>query len=161
MKDERARRVALSSAVGFLAFGFGSGLSPKAPGTVGSLAALPFGIALSMLPLWPGLALIAGAFVLGVYLCGETARRLGVHDHPGIVWDEFVGLWLVMIFMPFHWIWWLAAFVLFRFFDIVKPWPVRWADRRLGGGLGIVVDDVLAGAYALAVLGVVIGLVGR
>lgn len=148
----KPRQVTFSGPAGFLAFGLGSGLSPKAPGTAGSLAALPFGIAISMLPQWLGLVLAAAAFVLGVYLCGEAARRLGVHDHPGIVWDEFVGLWLVMIFVPFHWVWWLAAFMLFRLFDIAKPWPIRWADRHLEGGLGIMVDDVLAAFYALVVL---------
>lgn len=152
MNKPKPRQVAFSSPTGFLAFGFGSGLSPKAPGTAGSLAALPFGILLCLLPLWLGLVLVAAAFAAGVYLCGATSRRLGVHDHPGIVWDEFVGLWLVMIFLPFHWAWWLAAFVAFRVFDIFKPWPIRWLDEQLAGGFGIMADDALAGMYALLVL---------
>jgi phosphatidylglycerophosphatase A len=89
------------------------------------------------------------AFCLGIYLCGETARRLGVHDHGGIVWDEFVGLWLVLLLIPAGLFWWLAGFFLFRLFDIVKPWPIGWLDQRLGGGFGIMLDDVLAALYAL------------
>jgi len=135
-----------------LAFGFGSGLSPKAPGTAGSLAALPVGILLLCLPVWAHAALVLLGLVLGIYLCGHAARLLGVHDHPGIVWDEFVGLWLAMLWLPAGWPWWLAAFALFRFFDIAKPWPIRWLDRQVHGGFGIMVDDVLAGIFAWGVL---------
>lgn len=144
--------IALATPTGFLAFGLGSGLSPKAPGTAGSLAAMLLAAPLTALPLWLGLVALAAAFLLGVYLCGETSRRLGVHDHGGIVWDEFVGMWLVLLLVPFEVLWWLAAFVLFRFFDILKPWPIRWLDRRVSGGFGIMVDDVLAAIYALVVL---------
>lgn len=151
-EPSEARRVALSTPAGFLAFGFGSGLSPKAPGTVGTLAAMPFAVLLVQLPLWIGLAVIAIAFMVGVYLCTVTGRALGVHDHGGIVWDEFVSLWLVLVLIPFHWGWWLAAFVLFRLFDILKPWPIRWLDRHIGGGLGVMIDDVLAAVYALVPL---------
>lgn len=146
------RQVALATPTGFLAFGLGSGLSPKAPGTVGSLAALVFAVPLLALPLWIGFCVVVIAFLVGIYLCGETATRLGVHDHGGIVWDEFVGMWLVLLFVPFELYWWLAAFVLFRLFDILKPWPIRWMDRRLGGGFGIMIDDVLAAVYALVPL---------
>jgi phosphatidylglycerophosphatase A len=146
------REIALATPTGFLAFGLGSGLSPKAPGTAGTLAALVFAVPLVALPLWIGVLVVVAAFALGLYLCGETARRLGVHDHGGIVWDEFVGMWLVLLFVPFDVAWWLAAFVLFRFFDIIKPWPIRWLDRRVAGGLGIMIDDVMAAVYALAVL---------
>ena len=144
--------MALATPAGFLAFGFGSGLSPRAPGTVGTLAALPFAVLLVQLPLWVGLLVILLAFVAGIYLCSVTGRALGVHDHGGMVWDEFVGFWLVLVFLPFHWAWWLAAFGLFRLFDIVKPWPIRWLDRHIGGGLGVMIDDVLAGVYALVPL---------
>jgi phosphatidylglycerophosphatase A len=137
----------------FFALGFGSGLAPVAPGTFGTLAAVPlylFGLQGLSLP-WL-LAVIALSFVIGVWLCDVTARNLGVHDHPGIVWDEFVGLWISCIALPAGWPWLLAAFVLFRFFDILKPWPIRWLDSKVPGGLGIMVDDVLAGLFALALL---------
>jgi phosphatidylglycerophosphatase A len=89
------------------------------------------------------------AFAAGVYLCGYTSAALGVHDHSGIVWDEFVGFWITMIAVPSTWQWILAGFVLFRLFDIVKPWPVKIADEKMKGGFGIMFDDVLAGLYAL------------
>jgi phosphatidylglycerophosphatase A len=146
------RRIALATPSGFLAFGLGSGLSPFAPGTAGTIAALLPGALLVQLPFWPALAVVVAAFLLGIYLCGVTGRALGVHDHGGIVWDEFVGLWLVLLFVPFHWAWWLAAFVLFRLFDILKPWPIRWLDRRVHGGFGVMIDDILAAVYALALL---------
>lgn len=146
------RRVALATPGGFLAFGLGSGLSPIAPGTAGTVASLVPAVILVQLPFWPALALVVLAFFIGIYLCGVTGRALGVHDHGGIVWDEFVGMWLVLLFVPFHWAWWLAAFVLFRLFDILKPWPIRWLDRRVHGGFGVMIDDVLASVYALLIL---------
>lgn len=138
--------------VHFLAFGLGSGASPWAPGTVGTVAAVPLYFLLAQLPL--GLyALVVGlAFVFGCWLCEKTSDDLGVHDHSGIVWDEFVGYWLTMLALPVSLGWALAGFVLFRFFDIIKPWPVRWADRRVDGGVGIMVDDVLAAVYAGGIL---------
>jgi phosphatidylglycerophosphatase A len=146
---ENAVQVALSTPTGFLAFGFGSGLSPKAPGTAGTLVAMIPALTLIALPLWASALLVFLAFLAGIYLCGEAAKRLGVHDHGGIVWDEFVGLWLVLLMIPFGWVWWISAFALFRFFDIVKPWPIGWLDRRVHGGLGIMLDDVVAALYAL------------
>jgi len=146
---QKTIEVALASPTGFLAFGFGSGLSPAAPGTAGSLVALIPALSLTAIPLWAGGLVVVFAFLIGIYLCGETARRLGVHDHGGIVWDEFVGLWLVLLFIPAGLFWWLAGFVLFRLFDIAKPWPIGWLDQRLAGGLGIMLDDVLAAVYAL------------
>lgn len=139
----------MATPTGFLAFGFGSGLSPVAPGTAGSLAAVVPALTLTALPLWAGALVVLLAFLIGIYLCGETARRLGVHDHGGIVWDEFVGLWLVLLLIPFSPLWWLAGFVLFRLFDIVKPWPIRWLDQQVDGGFGIMLDDVVASVYAL------------
>jgi phosphatidylglycerophosphatase A len=135
-----------------LAFGFGSGLFPKAPGTAGTVVAIPFYIALAHLSPWLyGLALLL-TFAVGVYLCGKTASDLGVHDHPGIVWDEFVGYWVAMALAPASWLWIAVGFVLFRLFDIWKPWPIRNLDRNVHGGLGIMLDDVVAGCYALIVL---------
>lgn len=140
----------------FLALGLGSGLMPKAPGTMGTLAAVPLVWLLQGLPLWGYLLVILLAFLLGIWLCDVTARNLGVHDHPGIVWDEFVGYGLTMIAVPPGWQWLLLGFCLFRVFDILKPWPIRQADRRVGGGFGIMLDDVLAGVYAWLLLQVVI-----
>ncbi len=99
------------------------------------------------------------AFAIGVYLCGYTSRALGEHDHSGIVWDEFVGFWITMIAVPATWQWILAGFVLFRLFDIVKPWPVKVADAKMKGGFGIMFDDVLAALYALVGLQIALQLV--
>jgi phosphatidylglycerophosphatase A len=140
----------------FLALGLGSGLFPKAPGTMGTVAAVPLLLLFQGLPLWAFLTLVLTAFVLGVWLCEVTARNLGVHDHPGIVWDEFVGYWLTMAAAPAGWQWLLLGFCLFRIFDILKPWPIRQVDRRVGGGFGIMLDDVLAGILAWAVMQAVI-----
>ncbi len=135
--------------VHFLAFGLGSGAAPWAPGTVGTAAAvIPYLLWIQYLsPAW-FLVLLAVTFVIGVWLCERTSEDLGVHEHSGIVWDEFVGYWLTMFLAPQGWEWALVGFVLFRFFDVLKPWPVKWADRRVAGGFGIMVDDVLAGVYA-------------
>ncbi|MGP9802297.1 phosphatidylglycerophosphatase A family protein [Rheinheimera sp. NSM] len=136
----------------FLALGFGSGLAPKAPGTFGTLAAVP----LVALLLWLGnmylLAFVLAGSVLGVYLCGQTARDVGEHDHGAIVWDEIIGFGITMLWLPLHWQTLLLGFVLFRLFDIVKPWPISWLDKKLHGGLGIMLDDVLAGVAALVLL---------
>jgi phosphatidylglycerophosphatase A len=141
----------LASPVHFLSLGFGSGLSPYAPGTMGTLVAIPLYLLLSPLALWSYLIVVVTGFVCGIYLCDKTSKALGVHDHSGIVWDEFIGYWITMIAIPaLTWQWILAGFVLFRFFDIVKPWPVKLADKRVAGGFGIMLDDVLAGLYALA-----------
>ena len=150
--DPDLRRVALRTPAGFLAFGFGAGLARRAPGTMGTLMAVPFAWLLKQLPaIWYGPALLL-SFVAGVYLCGAASRALGRKDPGGIVWDEMVGYWLTVAFLPVTWAWWLAAFVLFRFFDIVKPWPINLAERRFGGGLGIMFDDIIAALYAMAVL---------
>ncbi len=142
----------LTDPVHFLACGFGSGLAPKAPGTFGTLAALPLWWLVQDLPLAAYLGLVALLFALGVYLCGRTAQDLGVHDHGGIVWDEIVGYLLTMAAAPPGWGWVLVGFLLFRLFDIVKPWPIRWVDARVTGGLGIMADDVLAAGFAWLLL---------
>lgn len=136
----------------FLAFGLGSGASPWAPGTVGTLAAVPLYFLLASLPVFFYALLLLIAFLLGCWLCDRTSRDLGVHDHGGIVWDEFVGYWLTMLALPAGLGWALAGFLLFRFFDIIKPWPIRWADQQVSGGFGIMLDDVLAGIYAGLIL---------
>jgi len=149
--DASPRRV-LRDPILFAAFGFGSGLSSKAPGTVGTLVGILFVLAFAVLPNWAYLLVTALLFVFGIWLCELASRKLGVHDHGGIVWDEIVGLMITMIAVPISWWTLLAGFVLFRFFDILKPWPVKVADKRIGGGFGIMVDDLLAGLYALLVL---------
>ncbi len=134
------------------AFGFGSGLAKKAPGTFGTLAAIPFFLLLQNLS-WPVyLSWLIVTFALGVLWCDRSSRALGVHDHGGIVWDEFVGFWITMFMAPAGWLWIVIGFVLFRFFDILKPWPINWLDKKVHGGFGIMIDDVLAGIYALLVL---------
>ncbi len=144
-----------------LALGFGSGLAPKAPGTFGTLAAIPFYLLLSQYSLTIQLVIIVIAFFVGIYLCQVTADALGVHDHPAIVWDEFVGFWLTMLAVPIAgtdltWLILFLGFAFFRFFDILKPWPIKWADQKVSGGLGIMFDDVLAGIYACILLLMVI-----
>lgn len=135
-----------------LAFGFGSGLAKKAPGTFGTLAAIPFFLLLQHLS-WPiYLSWLLVTFALGVFWCDRSSQALGVHDHGGIVWDEFVGFWITMFMAPAGWVWILVGFVLFRLFDIIKPWPINWLDKKVHGGFGIMIDDVLAGIYALIVL---------
>jgi len=134
----------------FLALGFGSGLAPRAPGTFGTLAAIPVFLVLSYLNPIVYCLVVFVAFVFGVWLCEHVANDMHVKDPGCIVWDEFVGLWITLFWLPVGWYWILIGFGLFRFFDIVKPWPVSWADKSLGGGLGIMVDDVIAGFYALA-----------
>ena len=150
----------IADPIHFLAFGFGSGLSPKAPGTVGTLVAMIFMPLLAQLSLVQQITLIIVAFVAGVWICGRSSKRLGVHDHGGIVWDEFVGYWIAAMFLPPEPIWWLAAFVVFRVFDIAKPWPICLADSKLDGGLGIMLDDVLAGLMALLSLNLVLYFIG-
>lgn len=136
----------------FLAFGFGSGAAPFAPGTFGTLVAVPIYLLMLPLSLWWYLAAVLVVTLLGIWLCHVTSRDLGVHDHAGIVWDEIAGYLITMIAAPPGWPWIVAGFVLFRFFDIIKPWPIGWIDRRVQGGLGIMLDDVLAAAFAWLVL---------
>lgn len=144
--------IVLKSPVCFLAFGFGSGLSPVGPGTMGTLAAIPLYLLASHLNLWAYIALTLAMFLIGIWLCGSAERIIGVQDHSGIVWDEFVGLFITLIAVPVQPLPILAGFTLFRFFDIIKPWPIGYLDRRIHGGLGIMLDDVLAGVYAWIVL---------
>jgi len=152
VENSLLRKVALRTPSGLLAFGFGSGLSPFAPGTMGTVMAIPFIFALRNLGdtgFWITLSLL---FLLGVFVCDQASRKLGVHDHGGIVWDEMVGYWLAAAFIPLQWHWLLAAFCLFRFFDIYKPWPIRQLDRKVSGGFGIMIDDIIAGLFTMIVL---------
>jgi len=131
-----------------IALGFGAGALPKAPGTWGTLMALPFYLLLARLPVPEYLALTIVLFALGIWICGKAGRVLGVQDHGAIVWDEMVGFWVTMAAAPSGWLWIVVGFVLFRLFDIWKPWPISWLDRRVSGGFGVMADDVLAGIYA-------------
>lgn len=131
-----------------LAFGFGSGLSKIMPGTCGTIVALPLYFLLSGLHWSLYAALVILAFFVGNYLCGYAAQKMKVHDHGGIVWDEFVGMWITLFLIPVEWQWVLLGFLLFRFFDMVKPWPISVADKKISGGFGIMFDDVLAGLAA-------------
>lgn len=146
-------RFLLSHPAHLLAFGFGSGLARFAPGTFGTLVAYPIYWYLA-----PRLSdnkfmlFLVLAFFTGVWACGHTGKKLGVIDYGGIVWDEIVAMWLLLAFTPVTWIGWLAAFGLFRFFDILKPWPIRWFDVRLKNGFGVMFDDLLAAFYALLVI---------
>lgn len=151
----------LLNPVHFLSLGGGSGLSPWAPGTAGTLVAVPLYLLISGLPLMWYLGVVIFGFLLGIYLCETTSQALGVHDHSGIVWDEVIGFWITMTLVPVTWYWIVAGFVLFRFFDIVKPWPIRQVDKQVHGGFGIMLDDVLAGFYALICLQVLLFLVSR
>ena len=155
--DARQRRDLLSSPAGWIACGFGSGLIPWAPGTAGSLAALVPWLALRELA-WPlYLGVVVLAFVVGVWASAAVVAELHIDDPGFIVWDEFVGQWIALL--PLLWFsrdlrWVPIAFALFRLFDVWKPWPVSWADRRIKGGIGVMFDDVLAGMYAATMLAI-------
>ncbi len=148
----------------WIAFGLGSGLVPWAPGTFGTLAAIPLYLLLSCLA-WPSYLIAVGILTLiGIWACGLTARELGAKDPSVIVWDEFVGFWITMAVIPYDrllapggWFWLLAGFLTFRLFDIWKPWPIYLVDEQVSGGVGIMFDDILAGLMAGLVL---LGLLG-
>ena len=152
MADAPVPRGALfASPANFLALGAGSGLAPKAPGTFGTLAAVPLAFLMPASPL-AQLLVVAVLFGIGVHCCGRCAEALGVHDHGAIVWDEVVGYLLAMVAVPRALGWIVLGFALFRLFDIVKPWPIGAIDRRVGGGLGIMLDDIVAALFAAVVL---------
>ena len=146
-------RTVVRDPVHILAFGFGTGLAPFAPGTFGSLPGLALFWLTMDFGLYVQLSVALITAVAGIWICGESARRIGVHDHGGIVWDEIVGMYCTLLIAPFSITGWILAFVLFRFMDIVKPWPIRDVDHRLGGGLGIMLDDLVAALYAAVLLG--------
>ena len=152
IKIDKLPRKVLTDPVNFLAFGFGTGLAPVAPGTFGSLP----GVLLAWLTLDSGLyvqlAVLTFLVLAGIWICGESARRIGVHDHGGIVWDEIAGMYMTLLLAPATVAGFVIGFLLFRLFDIAKPWPIRDLDHRLGGGLGIMLDDLAAALYALLLL---------
>ncbi len=142
----------LKQPIQFLALGFGSGLAPKAPGTFGTLAAVPIFLLLALLTPLSYFIVVALMSIAGIYICGKAADDVGVHDHPAIVWDEFIGYFITMFMVPVSWQSVLVGFLLFRLFDIFKPWPISFIDEKMSGGLGIMFDDILAGAFALVLM---------
>ncbi len=161
LKRNRVDAALLRHPVHFLSLGFGSGLSPFAPGTAGTLAAIPLFWLLAPLPVLVYLGLVVVLFGIGVYLCQVTTDRLGAHDHSAIVWDEVVGYLLTMTAVPFDWRWVIAGFFLFRLFDVWKPWPVSALDRSITGGLGIMLDDIGAAIYAALSLQLILYIYGN
>lgn len=146
----------LSHPAHFLSFGFGSGLFPRSPGTAGTLVAFPiYGYLAERLTDAQFILVLILAFAVGVWVCEKTGKTLGVADHGGMVWDEIVAFLLVLIFTPEGFFWQLLAFLLFRFFDIVKPPPIRHFDQTWHGGLGVMFDDILAAGYTLLSLALV------
>ena len=153
MEPKIRRRVSLKNPTHFLALGFGSGLAPKMPGTFGTVAALPLVIVFAMmLDVAAYMAITMIVSVVAIWLCGKTANDMGVHDDSSIVWDEIAGMMIAMIAVPLTWQNLLVAFVLFRIFDILKPWPISLLDKKLHGGLGIMLDDIVAGIATLAIM---------
>ncbi len=150
MKKKHLPRTIWTNPLHFIACGFGAGAIPFAPGTFGTLVAIPVYLLLRELPAPFYLLMCLIAFVIGIWLCHVTAKAFGVADHPAIVWDEIVGLWLTLWLAPTHlnWLWILIGFGLFRLFDIWKPWPIGWVDKHIHGGLGIMLDDLLAAIFA-------------
>ncbi|MDH3860621.1 MAG: phosphatidylglycerophosphatase A [Gammaproteobacteria bacterium] len=149
---ENLSRSVLTDPVNFLAFGFGTGLAPFAPGTFGSIPGLIlFWLTLDF-GLYVQLSIAIAMALVGIWICGESARRIGVHDHGGIVWDEIVGMYVTLFLAPVSIVGFVLAFVLFRIMDIVKPWPIRDLDHSMQGGLGIMLDDLLAAVYAAVLL---------
>lgn len=146
------RLLSLFNPIHLLALGFGSGLSPKAPGTMGTLVAVPLVWLLAQTSVSIYLAVTVAAAVVGIWICAYTATAMGEHDHPAIVWDEIAGYAIAMAWLPPTVLNLALAFVLFRLFDILKPGPIGWCDKRLHGGLGIMADDILAGIAAGALI---------
>jgi phosphatidylglycerophosphatase A len=172
MNEKMTLKKLLANPIHFFAFGFGSGLSPVAPGTFGTLMAVPFWLfGFAYLSPLVYLLFLLLVVVVGIWLCDETARDMGVHDHPGIVWDEFAGYFLTMLpytlltpqmvgvgSLGHMTVWALVGFAVFRVFDILKPSPVKQVDQHVHGGLGIMLDDLVAGVYAFVVMMVVYSL---
>ncbi|GAD89502.1 MULTISPECIES: phosphatidylglycerophosphatase A [Vibrio] len=159
-------KISLDNPWHLLATGFGSGLSPIIPGTMGTLASIPLYLALVQLPLSAYWVFVIISCIVGIKICDVTSKDMGVHDHGSIVWDEFAGFWITMSVVPLlgiaanDWKWLIAGFVLFRAFDMIKPWPISYLDKQVHGGFGIMIDDILAGVMAgicLAILGFVAG----
>ena len=157
MNSEWPRRFVL-----LLATGFGAGRTPMAPGTAGSLVGVGLALALAAASLEGSTVAVVTAVVciIGFPICSSAARSLGESDPSAVVWDEIAGTMVALAAVPAGWYWWAAAFVLFRAFDVLKPWPIGWIDRRVRGGAGIMLDDLVAGALAWAVVQALARLMG-
>jgi len=149
-------QIVLRNPIHFLSFGFGSGLFPIAPGTMGTLIAIPIFLLIAAFTPLLYLIFVIFVFFIGCWSSGYTAKALGVHDHSGIVIDEIVGYLITMFLVPITWYWVILGFLFFRLFDIWKPWPISIIDKQVKGGLGIMLDDVLAGVFGLLSLHIVI-----
>lgn len=156
MNKQQINQTVWTNPIHFIAFGFGSGISPIMPGTCGTLVAIPLYLLMRNLPLAIYIAIVIAGFLIGVWICDVTEKAIGVHDYSGIVWDEVIGYWITMFMAPTGWWWTIIGFILFRIFDIWKPWPVGWIDRHVHGGLGVMVDDVAAAIYAAISLQVLV-----
>lgn len=152
----KAPKTIWTNPIHFLAFGFGSGAAPWAPGTFGTLAAVPIYWFLQDLPFLTYCAITAFVFMIGIWLCDVACKDTGVHDHPGVVWDEIAGYLITMIAAPKGWFWIILGFLLFRIFDIWKPWPILAIDQKVQGGFGVMLDDLLAAVYAWISLQVIV-----
>jgi phosphatidylglycerophosphatase A len=150
--------ISLKNPIHLLAVGFGSGASPLMPGTAGTLVAIPIYYLMQLFSLPVYTIIMAAMIFIGFWICQVADNAIGTYDHPSIVWDEIVGYLLTMWAVPAYWQWVLLGFLLFRLFDIWKPWPINWLNDRVGGGIGIVVDDLMAGVYAWIVLQLIIWL---
>lgn len=151
-KIRRIRASELKDPIVLLALGFGSGLAPKAPGTAGTLVAIPLYLALQHVSLLMYASISLALFIAGIWICSYSANKLGVHDHPAIVIDEIAGFLVTMFAVPAGWMWLLTGFILFRLFDALKPWPISWLDKHLKGGVGIMLDDIAAGLASLGLI---------
>ena len=143
----------------FFGLGFGSGLAPKAPGTFGTLVGFPLFWLIFNYSFGVQLIIIAALFLVGIYFCDVTGKALGVADHGGIVWDEIVAMMLVLTVTPPYWLSWVVAFLLFRLFDIWKPFPIKQFDAKLKNGFGVMFDDLLAAIYAIISLKLILWII--
>lgn len=152
MDKHLRNKVSLANPWHFLGLGFGSGLAPIMPGTFGSLAAVPLLILMSLLttPIFVVLTILAS--LVGILICKKTSESMGMHDHGSIVWDEIAGMMVTFLFVPIDIFTLVLGFIFFRFFDILKPWPISFLDKNVHGGFGIMIDDILAGFMACACL---------
>ena len=150
-------RFVLSNPVNFMAFGLGTGLSPKAPGTVGTLVGYPlYFLLISYLSFNYVLIVLTTLYLLGIWICDVAGKAVGVSDHSGIVWDEIVAMALVLCFSPQNIYGYVGAFLAFRLFDIVKPWPINLIDKKMENGHGVMLDDLLAAGYSIVLIQVVV-----